>query len=247
MTAKLFIAIGTPLRCENCGNEWMAKKDLFPKPGTGVRCPKCHSRFVKKSSGEWAVPSRKKGAKTEEVIKKLRPKAEPSEDAAIVRFERSEGRPIPEERAAKLERLRASLGMERPTRMVSEGAEREIEIGEEEEPEELEAKPLMATDILSIDEIIDIETVVNFHQMEIEALLRWAKAKKDPSYDRIAQSLGKKAQRMIQLVLRDLTIDNALKILLILYIGQQIALVSLVMSSAPEKKEKTHEAKAKTG
>lgn len=240
---KLMINSGTPLACDNCAYQWAPKRQITASKTSGVRCPKCHSRYIRyKKSGSWVVPSRKKKRAEKLGAVAASPEPEPEVEPfdtrepdtgklATFRTESDDDSPSELSRDEKIASLKSRLTTRRGPRPSNEEAE-----VEDEPPEVEEEKPKqLATDILPLDEIIDVETLQSLHDLELNFLLATFDVKRASSHEKLIVSMSKKVQRMIQLILADLTIPNALKVLLILYAIQQVALVT---SIAAERKPK---------
>ena len=220
----LYVPRGARLKCQKCQWSWTSTKARKPSTKTGIRCPKCHSRDVINADGSEILPKKeRKGHK----VKMERDKEPSKREGEEVGFRRTKKPKVSKEKARAIDELKSRVKREAPP--PAEGVPpTEEALPEEELPAIRDMSELLTPE--EIGELFDPETFEMLHELEVEALCRKLKKPRYKSYERAIKSLSKKSSMILKLVFRHPDISLGLKILIGLYILQQITLIGAIFA-----------------
>lgn len=224
---RLFIPKGAKFGCKNCEHTWTTNRARKPSVKTGIRCPKCHSRDVINADGTVIEGVPKKRSHTV----RMEAESPPSDGEGVTaEFSKTKKRATPETLDA-VDRVKERFRKDR-----------QAPSGELPEPEPTDATVgrqrgglarLEDTDLLSAEELAEIfdpETFEMLHELEVQALCNKLNKPRFKSYEKAIKSLARKSSLILKLVFRSPDIELALKIVIGLYILQQITLIGAIMA-----------------
>lgn len=222
---KLYIPKGAEFGCKQCEHQWTTTRARQPSVKTGIRCPKCHSRDVVNIDGSAiaGIPKAKSHRLKMETAESPRRVGE----GVDAEFSKTKKKATPETLDA-VDRVKERFRKDRQAPTTIEPQATDVTVGRERGSARDYMSELLSAEELA--EIFDPETFEMLHELEVQALCNKLNKPRFKSYEKAIKSLARKSSLILKLVFRSPDIELALKIVIGLYILQQITLIGAIVA-----------------